>query len=124
MSGLELMKKYKLPQNIKVTVKVTNEGIFFASFPDYPGCITEAKDMLDLISNITDVILTYFDVPRKEAQKLSCFYLPHKLFTKKKEQINKLVNAQKEGKTSDNLALRFNYFTSSIYSYGVNSNLR
>ena len=69
MSGLELMKKYKLPQNIKVAVKVTSEGIFFASFPDYPGCITEAKDILDLISNITDVILTYFDVPRKEAMQ-------------------------------------------------------
>lgn len=124
MSGLELMKKYKLPQNIKVAVKVTSEGIFFASFPDYPGCITEAKDILDLISNITDVILTYFDVPRKEAQKLSCFYLPHKLFAKKKEQINKLVNAQKKGKAFDNLAVRFNYFTSSIYSYGANSSIR
>lgn len=123
MSGTEIMKKYNLPQKIKVDVKVTSEGHFFASLPDYPGCQTEAKDIFDLINNVTDAILTYFEVPSKVAKKLNVLYFPPQLLTQKKEPINELVSAQQKGLQHTNTAVRFNYFTSIINSNGANSNL-
>lgn len=124
MSGSEIMKQYNLPKRIKVNVKVTREGYFFANLPEYPGCNTEAQDIFDLIKNVTDAILTYFDVPRSLANKLEIVYLPPQLLTPKREQIDELVNAQKKGLEYNNIAVRFNYFTSSINSNGTNSNLR
>ena len=124
MSGLELMKKYKLPRYIKVVVKVTREGSFFAYLPDYPGCLTEANDIIELIKNVTDAILTYFNVPKKVAEKLNLMYFPPELNTQKKEPIDRLVDAQKKGQEYDNVAVRFNYFTTLNNPNGSNSYIR
>ena len=124
MTSTDVMKKYNLPQNIKVTVKVTEERCFFASFPNYPGCNAEAHDVFDLIKNVTDAILTYFEVPRDVAEKLNIVYLPPELLTTKREPIDEMVSAQKKGKEYNNIAVKFSYFTSASNLNGANSNLR
>ena len=73
---LPVYEKYNLPSSVKVEVKENPEGGFYAKLPDYPGCMTEADDELELVENITDAILTYFEVPREEAIKSKIIYFP------------------------------------------------
>lgn len=75
-SELPIHEKYNLPKSVKVEVKENPEGGFYAKLPDYPGCMTEADDELELVENITDAILTYFNVPREEAIKSNIVYFP------------------------------------------------
>ncbi len=111
MVGFEVLKKYNLPLYLKVKVKVTAGGYFYAKLPDYPGCMTEAANVLDLIKNVNDAVLTYFDIPRKEAEKFDVVYFPKDLLTRKIEPIDKLIKAQELKQEYKNVAVRFNYYT-------------
>lgn len=48
-----------VPLNVLVTPEV--EGGFSAHFVDYPGCITQGDDMIELLDNLNDALLAYFD---------------------------------------------------------------
>lgn len=122
MIDFEVIKKFNLPLSIKVCLKVTKEGYFFAEFPDFPGCNTEATNFSELVKNVTDVVLTYFDVPRTEAEKFNILYYPPGVLTKKDEPIDKLIHAQENKHEYRNTAVLFNYFTS--LNHGLNSSLR
>jgi predicted RNase H-like HicB family nuclease len=63
----EIKKKYHLPVTLDLNVKLTPEGWFVATSPDLPGMVTQAKSKDDLIEMINDAVLTYFDVPKREA---------------------------------------------------------
>ena len=117
MSGAEILKKYNLPESIKVEVKLTPEGYLYAKLPDYPGCMTEAENILDLIKNINDAILTYFAVPRKVAEKSDIVYLTPDLLTRKVDPIDKLIKAQELKREYKNIAVKFNYYTSFRHSH-------
>jgi predicted RNase H-like HicB family nuclease len=121
MTQLELVKKYKLPSEVQVSVKVTSEGRFFAMLLDYPGCLTEANDFSSLLRNITDAILTYFDVPQTETAKFDIVYLPPGILSRTVEPIDRLVKAQELKQEHKNVAVMFNYFSS---LHGVNSSIR
>lgn len=43
-------------------------------FPDLPGCFTQVENLSQLDDNVTDAVLTYFDVPRSKANK--AIYVP------------------------------------------------
>lgn len=66
----KVLAKYKLPKKVKVVVQKTREGGFMVEFSDLPGCFTQVEDLSQLGENITDAVLTYFDVPRREAHKM------------------------------------------------------
>ena len=83
MSHQHLTDKYGLPESVKVQVK-KDKGVLYAKLPEYPGCITMAKDPLDLVVKINDAILTYFQVPRNEALTCDFLYFPA---TKRMEKI-------------------------------------
>lgn len=83
MSNKTLKERYGLPDSIRVEIHKGKLGQYYASLPDYPGCITIAKNIGELIESVTDAVLTYFEVPRKEAIKSEIIYLPHV----KKEEI-------------------------------------
>ena len=76
MNFRDLQKRYHLPQSIRVILKKTPEGGYYAKLPDYPGCMTEADNLGELIANVTDAVLTYFDVPREETSKVNAVYMP------------------------------------------------
>ena len=122
MSIDKIFKKYNLPKSVKVSVKVTQEGYFFAELPDFPGCITEARNFLELIKNVTDAILTYFEVPITEAEKINLVYLPPSVLNKKEEPIDRLIKSQENKQEHKNTAVMFNYFISS--KHGFYSSLR
>lgn len=71
-----LLKKYNLPEEVVVVIKRNPNGMLYAKLPDYPGCFTMAENPIKLIQNVTDAILTYFEVPRKDALKCNITYMP------------------------------------------------
>lgn len=70
----DLLEKYNLPKKVKVIFQKVKEGGYVVEFPDLPGCHTQVADLSQLHENVTDVILTYFDVPRSKANKM--VYIP------------------------------------------------
>lgn len=71
-----LLDKYKLPETVQVEISRNEKGGFFAKLVDYPGCFTVADSPLELIQNVTDAILTYFEVSREDALKCNILYGP------------------------------------------------
>lgn len=70
----DLLEKYNLPKKVKILLQKAKEGGYVVEFPDLPGCFTQVENLSKLHENITDAVLTYFDVPRKEASKM--VYIP------------------------------------------------
>lgn len=70
----DLLVKYHLPKRVEVILHKAKEGGFVVEFADLPGCFTQVDHLSQLHENVTDAILTYFDVPRKEANKM--VYIP------------------------------------------------
>ena len=58
---------YGLPESLDLNIRVSEDGWFVVTSPNLPGFVTQAKDHQELIEMINDAALTYFDVPRKEA---------------------------------------------------------
>ena len=61
-----IKREYGLPENININVRLT-DGWFIVSSPELPGLITQARNQQELIEMINDAVLTYFDVPKREA---------------------------------------------------------
>ncbi|PIS14256.1 hypothetical protein COT64_03620 [Candidatus Shapirobacteria bacterium CG09_land_8_20_14_0_10_39_12] len=68
-------KKYNLPSSIKVFLKKSKKG-FIVVLPEYSGAISYVENLNELVDVVNDLILTYFQVPRKEAIKANFIYLP------------------------------------------------
>lgn len=60
-------RKYGIPDTINLTVRISSNGWFVATSPELPGLVTQAKDQEELMVMVNDAVLTYFDVPKKEA---------------------------------------------------------
>lgn len=66
----DLLAKYHLPKRVEVGLHKAKEGGYVVEFPGLPGCYTQVEDLSKLHENVTDAILTYFDVPRRIASKV------------------------------------------------------
>ncbi|MFA6503390.1 MAG: hypothetical protein WCT54_00295 [Patescibacteria group bacterium] len=60
-------KEYHLPETLSWTIRLTPEGWFVATSDELPGLVTQARSQQELIEMTNDAVLTYFDVPKKEA---------------------------------------------------------
>jgi len=60
-------KEYRLPNSLSLNFHLTPDGWFVVTSPELPGLVTQARDHQELIVMINDAVLTYFDVPRKDA---------------------------------------------------------
>ena len=76
LSKISLKDKYELPDKLNVLIIKSKSGGLTAKLVDYPGCITHAESMGELIENLNDAILTYFEVPRNEAIMADFVYIP------------------------------------------------
>ncbi len=56
-----------MPESINFTIRLTPDGWFVVKVPELPGLITEANNHQGLLEMMNDALLTYYDVPRKEA---------------------------------------------------------
>jgi predicted RNase H-like HicB family nuclease len=84
---LDLSKKYNLPSKVKVLVTKTSEGSYMATFPELPGCLTEADDVVDLLYQVNDAVFTYFDILRKDLKDIDFLYTPPRNFLKNIEKV-------------------------------------
>ena len=62
--------KYGIPDEIGLSVETTPDGWFLVTSKELPGLITQARNAKELIEMVNDAILTYFDVPRREASEI------------------------------------------------------
>lgn len=70
----DFLTKYHLPKKVAVKLERAKEGGFVVEFPDLSGCFTQVEDLSQLDENVTDAVLTYFDVPRSKAHMV--IYVP------------------------------------------------
>lgn len=59
--------KYGIPDQIRLSIETTSDGWFLVTSKELPGLITQARDAKELMEMVDDAILTYFNVPRREA---------------------------------------------------------
>jgi predicted RNase H-like HicB family nuclease len=62
-----IKRQYGLPDILNLNIGLTREGWFVVQSPDLPGLVTQAKDREELIEMVNDAVLTYFDIPRRDA---------------------------------------------------------
>jgi predicted RNase H-like HicB family nuclease len=105
------LDKYKLPPTVRVKVVKTAEGSFIAVFPELPGCLTEADNVIDLIYQVNDAIYTYFDVPGKELKGVGLVYTPPQEFLHDMAKLSSGDN-QQEQRARKTIEFKSPYFTS------------
>lgn len=62
--------KYNIPSEIKLSIEITSDGWFLVTSPELPGFVTQARNAKELLEMVNDGILTYFDVPKREAKEI------------------------------------------------------
>lgn len=92
---VNLHKKYNLPSKVKVQVSKTPEGSFIATFPELPGCLTEADDVVDLLYQVNDAIFTYYDIARKDLKGVDFLYAPPPDFLNNIKTVKPLPRSRK-----------------------------
>jgi len=63
----ELVEQYHIPRTLNLQIRFTEDGWFVATVPELPGLLTQARSQEELLDMINDAVLTYFDVPKREA---------------------------------------------------------
>ncbi|MFH1145449.1 MAG: hypothetical protein V1707_00590 [bacterium] len=64
---IDIKRRYGLPDGLSIHIKMTNDGWLVATAPDLPGLVTQARNRVELLEMVNDAVLTYFDVPKREA---------------------------------------------------------
>ncbi len=67
ISSADVKRKYNLPANISLTVRLTADGWFVATSSELPGLVTQARNQRELLRMVNDAVLSYFDVPKRES---------------------------------------------------------
>ncbi len=67
------------PQEIKAHVRRSQDGGFIAEILDYPGCITEAETLSELIEMMNDAVRAVLEVPKRYASYMPVYLLPLKM---------------------------------------------
>lgn len=120
MNLRSLLEKYNLPEEVQVIIQRSPKGGFYAKLADYPGCFTVAETPYELLQNITDAILTYFEVPRKEALRLNIIYSPP---LPKLSELEELIKSRRVPRL-EYLQTPFFYFAALKNIYGGYSSIR
>jgi len=81
---MDIKEKYKLPNYIYVKIHKSKQGF-------------TAENISELVENVNDALLTYLDVPRKDALKADFLYSPNPVKKQEKkirikEVLNKFVS--------------------------------
>lgn len=73
--GIEKLRTL-FPKEIEVKIERSVDGGFIAEILTFPGCITEAETLSELIGMINDCVRTYFNVPKQHTSHMP-EYLPN-----------------------------------------------
>ncbi len=75
-----LRKKYS--NNVRVRVSTAKEGGYIAEILDFPGAITEAETLSELIEMVNDTIATIFEIPKEYIAFMPTYLPPIELINK------------------------------------------
>lgn len=64
----QIRAKYGIPEKIDYKIRLTKDGWFVVTSPQYPGLITQGRNGEEILDMVNDAILTYFNVPREEGE--------------------------------------------------------
>lgn len=64
-SPLEIKRKYGIPDNLNWIVQLSEDGWFIAECKDLPSLYTQARSKQELLDMVNDVVLSYYDVPKR-----------------------------------------------------------
>jgi hypothetical protein len=95
MPRKSIQEEYNLPNSLKVLAKKDSSGGFIIKLADYPGAITYAATAGEFVPVLNDMVLTYFEVPNKVAQKLEFFYVP-KSVAQQKPRVKSVISRPRE----------------------------
>src|SRR3989338_8436945 len=70
------------PSEITVFVQRSKDGGFCAQITTFPGCFTEAETLSELVENVNDAIITYFEIPEKYIELMPPYCPPTELAKK------------------------------------------
>ena len=76
--------RWKFPDGIKVVIKKSEDGGYFAMIENFPGCITQAETGQELFEMVNDAIYTYLDIPPEYIPYLPSFLPPEE----KRKELN------------------------------------
>lgn len=63
----KVKREFGMPETLNLTIEITPDGWFVVTSADLPGLVTQAQNHEELIEMVNDAVLTYFDVPRRNA---------------------------------------------------------
>lgn len=63
----EIRSTYGIPEKIDFHFELHRDGYMVLTADQLPGLVTEGKDSKELLEMFNDAVLTYYDVPKKEA---------------------------------------------------------
>lgn len=79
----EIQEAYRLqsffPSEVSVSIKRSEDGGFVAEITTFPGCFTQADSFSELIENVNDAVLTYFEIPEKYLKLMPSYCPPTEL---------------------------------------------
>lgn len=63
----EVRRVYGIPENISCHFELRPDGWMVLTSDQLPGLITEGRNPQEVVEMFNDAILTYFDVPKRDA---------------------------------------------------------
>jgi len=66
----QIRAKYAIPDKIDHKVRLTDDGWFVITAPDFPGLITQGRNGKEILDMFNDAVLTYFNVPREDGERI------------------------------------------------------
>jgi len=64
------------PHTVQVKVSLSKDGGYFAEVLTFPGCITQAETLSELIEMVNDAVSTVLEVPRKYLSYMPTYMPP------------------------------------------------
>ncbi|MCL4406172.1 MAG: type II toxin-antitoxin system HicB family antitoxin [Patescibacteria group bacterium] len=68
--------KWRLPQELQVSLKKSADGGYIAFVDNVPGCVTQAETGQDLFTQVNDALYTYYEIPESYQPYMPIFLPP------------------------------------------------
>lgn len=71
--------KWRLPEELSVSLGRSKDGGYIVSVDNVPGCITQAETGQELFAQVNDALYTYFEIPKIYQPYMPIFLPPENL---------------------------------------------
>ena len=68
--------KWKIPDELDVSIKLSKDGGYFIAVKNLPGCITQSETGRDIFEMVNDALYTYLKIPANYRIYMPTFFPP------------------------------------------------